>query len=88
LLDPDVPAIVLFYCDRGPVSVRRQDERLELNVAHPARAFAWSVKPDKAEAIYAHGPLRIEVPFKDPMEDAGKVSIKARSRRKSFGASG
>ena len=42
-----------------------------------AQALAWPVKPDKAEAIYAHGLLRIEVPFKDPMEDAVKVAIKA-----------
>jgi HSP20 family molecular chaperone IbpA len=35
------------------------------------------VKPDKAEAIYEHGLLRIEVPFKDPMEDAIKVAIQA-----------
>ena len=40
-------------------------------------ALAWPVKPDKAEAIYEHGLLRIEVPFKDPMEDAVKVAIKA-----------
>jgi HSP20 family molecular chaperone IbpA len=40
-------------------------------------ALAWVVKPDKAEAIYEHGLLRIEVPFKDPMEDAVKVVIKA-----------
>jgi HSP20 family molecular chaperone IbpA len=38
---------------------------------------AWPVKPDKAEATYEHGLLRIEVPFKDPMEDAVKVVIKA-----------
>jgi HSP20 family protein len=43
-----------------------------------ALALAWPVKPDKAEAIYEHGLLRIEVPFKDPMEDAVKVAIKAR----------
>ena len=42
-----------------------------------ALALAWPVKPDKAEAVYAHGLLRIEVPFKDPMEDAVKVAIKA-----------
>lgn len=42
-----------------------------------ALALAWPVKPDKAEAIYEHGLLRIEVPFKDPMEDAKKVAIKA-----------
>jgi len=39
----------------------------------------WPVKPDKAEAIYEHGLLRIEVPFKDPMEDAVKVAIGAGS---------
>ena len=42
-----------------------------------ALALAWPVKPDKAEAIYEHGLLRIEVPFKDPMEDAVKVAIKS-----------
>ena len=41
-----------------------------------ALALGWPVKPDKAEAIYEHGLLRIEVPFKDPMEDATKVAIK------------
>ena len=40
-------------------------------------ALAWPVKPDKAEATYDHGMLRIEVPFKDPMEDAVKLAIKA-----------
>jgi HSP20 family protein len=42
-----------------------------------ALPLAWPVKPDKAEAIYENGLLRIEVPFKDPMEDAVKVTIKA-----------
>jgi HSP20 family molecular chaperone IbpA len=42
-----------------------------------AQTLAWPVNPDKAEAIYAHGLLRVEVPFKDPMEDAVKVAIKA-----------
>ena len=42
-----------------------------------ALALAWPVKPDKAEAIYEHGLLRIEVPFKDSMEDAVKVAIKS-----------
>jgi HSP20 family molecular chaperone IbpA len=41
-----------------------------------ALALGWPVKPDKAEATYVNGLLRIEVPFKDPMEDAVKVTIK------------
>ena len=43
-----------------------------------ALALARPVKPDKAEALYENGLLRIEVPFKDPMEDAVKVAVKAR----------
>jgi HSP20 family molecular chaperone IbpA len=42
-----------------------------------ALAIGLPVKPHKAEATYEHGLLRIEVPFKDPMEDAVKVAIKA-----------
>ncbi len=42
-----------------------------------ALALGWPVKPDKAEANYENGLLRIEVPFKDPMEDAVKVAVKA-----------
>jgi HSP20 family molecular chaperone IbpA len=42
-------------------------------------ALGWSVKPDKAEATYEYGLLRIEVPFKDPMEDAVKVTVKVGS---------
>jgi HSP20 family molecular chaperone IbpA len=45
-------------------------------------ALAWPVKPEKAEANYEDGLLRIEVPFKDPMEDAVKVSIRANSIQK------
>jgi HSP20 family protein len=41
-----------------------------------ALALGWPVKPHKAEANYEHGLLRIEVPLKDPMEDAVTVTIK------------
>ncbi len=55
-----------------------------VHLAAPAReieyvsalALGWPVKPEKAEATYEHGLLRIEVLFKDPMEDAVKVAIK------------
>ena len=41
-----------------------------------ALALTWPVKPEKAEATYEHGLLRIEVPLQDPMEGAVKVHIK------------
>src|SRR6476646_8775833 len=42
-----------------------------------ALALPWPVKSDKAKATYEHGLLRIQVPLKDPMEDAVKVAINA-----------
>jgi HSP20 family protein len=56
-----------------------------------ALALSWPVKPDKAEATYDHGLLRIEVPFKDPMEVAVKVAIKvggAETKPKTIAAEG
>jgi HSP20 family protein len=52
-----------------------------------ALALGWPVKPNKAEATYENGLLRIEVPFKDPMEDAVKLAIKpggAKTKTKSI----
>jgi hypothetical protein len=46
-----------------------------------ALALGWAVKPHKAEANYEHGLLRIEVPFKDPMEDAVTVPSRPASWR-------
>ena len=50
-------------------------------------ALGWPDKPDKADATYENGLLRIEVAFKDPMEDAVKVAIntgEAEARTKSI----
>ncbi len=41
-----------------------------------ALALGWPVKPDKTEATYALGLLRIEVLFKDLMEDTLRIDIK------------
>jgi HSP20 family protein len=42
-----------------------------------ALALGWPVKPDKAEATYEHGLLRIEVPFKDPIKAGGAETIRS-----------
>ena len=67
----------------GTIDVKILEDSVHLTA--PARdidyvaslALGWPVKADKAEATYELGLLRIEVPFKDPMEDAVKVPIKA-----------
>jgi HSP20 family protein len=38
-------------------------------------SFCCPVVPEKSEAKYENGLLRVEVPFKDPMEDAIKIKI-------------
>jgi len=53
-----------------------------------ALALSWPVKPDKAEANYELGLLRIEIPFKDPMEDAVKVEIKTGGQKVKIAAKG
>jgi HSP20 family protein len=40
-----------------------------------AFGFCCPVVPDKAEAKYENGLLRINAPFKDVMEDAVSVSV-------------
>ena len=78
--------VVEFALPRAPtetIDVKILEDSVHLTA--PARdieyvaelALGWPVKPDKAEATYEHGLLRIEVPLKDPMEDAVKVAINA-----------
>jgi hypothetical protein len=76
-----MPSVVLIsrhslFPTRSPDSALAPAKDIEYVAA---LALAWPVKPDKAKATYEHGLLRIEVPFKDPMEDAVKVAIKASS---------
>lgn len=40
-----------------------------------ALTFCCPVSPDKAKANYKDGLLKVEIPFKDPMEDAVQVTV-------------
>jgi hypothetical protein len=74
-----------FVQTKPPNGLGQNVEKDSVHLTAPARnieyvaalALGWPVKPDKAEATYEHGLLRIEVPFKDPMEGAVKIAIKA-----------
>ncbi|UCE20404.1 MAG: Hsp20/alpha crystallin family protein [Gemmatimonadota bacterium] len=40
-----------------------------------ALSFCCPVRPEKAEARYEDGLLKIEIPFKDPMEDVVEIAV-------------
>lgn len=58
--------------DSFNISAPREDSNTEYVTT---LALCCPVKPDKADAKYENGLLRIEVPFKDPMEDAVAVKV-------------
>lgn len=58
--------------DSFNISAPREDNNTEYV---STLALCCPVSPDKAEAKYENGLLRIEVPFKDPMEDAVAVAV-------------
>ena len=73
---------------RWKVDIKKEDIKLRMhedsfNISAPrddtefvtTKAFCCPVSPEKSDAKYENGLLRIVVPFKDPMEDAVTVSI-------------
>jgi HSP20 family molecular chaperone IbpA len=61
-----------MHDDSFNISAPREDNNTEYVAT---RAFCCPVQPDKAEAKYENGLLKIEIPFKDPMEDAISVAV-------------
>ncbi|UCF05724.1 MAG: Hsp20/alpha crystallin family protein [bacterium] len=68
--------------EKGDISLKMHADSFSLSAPHrdieyvTALSFCCPVNAEKADAHYKNGLLTIEVPFRDPMEDAVSVEIK------------
>ena len=66
---------------REDINLRMHDDSFSLSAPRDdieyvtTMSFCCPVKSDQARARYRDGLLKVEVPFKDPMEDAVKVKV-------------
>ena len=76
--------IIIPGVPQGNIELKMHDDSFSLSAPREdieyvtAYSFCCPVKPEEAEATYNNGLLRIEVPFRDPMEDATKVPVRVK----------